>query len=78
MTGLTRTQASVLASMRSGFRMFYKSTPRKEEGFWLNNVSRQGCTASARVLEREGYIERVDVRASGGCELVLTEKGKTV
>lgn len=79
MTGLTRTQASVLVALRSGFIMYYMpGTPRgKEEKYWMNNASMQGVTHSARALEREGYIEKHNVRASGGAELRLTEKGKT-
>lgn len=78
MSGLTRTQASVLVALRSGFTLFYMpGTPRGEgEKYWMNNASMQGVTHSARSLEREGYIEKFNVRASGGAELRLTEKGK--
>lgn len=77
--GLTKTQASILAAMRSGYTMLYMpGTPRgKQEIYWMNNASMEGVTASARKLEREGYIEKCNVRASGGAELRLTEKGKT-
>lgn len=77
--GLTATQASILVAMRSGHQMLYMpGTPRgKQEIYWMNNMSLQGVTSSARKLEREGYIEKFNVRASGGAELRLTEKGKT-
>lgn len=75
--GLSPTQASILVAMRSGHQMLYMpGTPRgKQEIYWMNNTSMQGVTASARMLEREGYIEKFNVRASGGAELRLTEKG---
>lgn len=76
--GLTRTQASILVAMRSGLKMMYMpGDGRRYENYWMNTASLQGVTNSARVLEREGYIEKFNVRASGGAELRLTEKGKT-
>lgn len=74
--GLTRTQASLIVAMRSGHQLLYMpGTHRKREIYWLANNSMQGVTGSARALEREGYIEKHNQRASGGCELLLTEKG---
>lgn len=74
--GLTRTQASVIVAMRSGIQLLYKpETPRTLECYWLTNASMQGVTHTARALEREGYIEKHNQRASGCCELLLTEKG---
>lgn len=67
---LTPSQASLVAAMRSGFRLQYSN---RTGLFCLNNPARQGVTYSARVLLAQGYFEKA-AECSEGCEYVLASK----
>lgn len=73
--GISAAQASVIAAMRSGFKLRY--TNGLHGAAWLNNTSAQRVTSSAFALERAGYIERFNHKPSG-FEFRLTEKAKAL